>query len=110
MNQAVPGADYLTPSCFGSSIMRVTYGIDVDDAEEDYLGIAEVALAAFSSALVPGKHLVEALPSLRFLPSWVPGVRGFRREAESLMHASRALRDVPWRAALDTMVRDQRRL
>ena len=88
--------------------MRVTYGIDVDDAEEDYLSIAEASMAAFSSAFAPGKHLVETLPSLRFLPSWVPGTQGFRRDAELLKHASRKLRDVPWHATLDAMVRNRK--
>lgn len=84
--------------------MRVTYGVEVDEAEEDYLGIAEAAMTSFSSAFTPGKHLVEALPVLRFLPSWFPGTSGFRREAKELMRTMLQLRDVPWRAAMTAMV------
>ena len=84
--------------------MRVTYGVEVDEAEEDYLGIAEAAMTSFSSAFTPGKHLVEALPVLRFLPSWFPGTSGFRDEAKELMRTMLQLRDVPWRAAITAMV------
>lgn len=109
-NKAFFDAECFITSYAGSSIMRVTYGIDVDDAKEDYLGIAEAAMALLSSTLAPGRHLVETFPSLRFLPSWVPGAREFRRDAERLMHASRAMRDVPWGAALAGMVGAQQRL
>ncbi|PIL29259.1 cytochrome P450 [Ganoderma sinense ZZ0214-1] len=58
---------------FGSSIMRVVYGIEVDEDSVDYLKIAEDTMSIFSEAFQPGRFLIETLPFLRHLPSWVPG-------------------------------------
>lgn len=79
--------------------------MEVDDAKEDYVSIAEDTMAAFSSAFKPGKHIIETLPILRFFPSWVSGASEFRREAAELMRTMLKLRDVPWEAAMDAMVR-----
>ncbi|KAH9937827.1 cytochrome P450 [Epithele typhae] len=67
---------------FGSSVMRVTYGIEVDEDETDYLTMAENVVAIFSSVFKPGKYLVEVFPVLRHLPSWMPGA-GFKRDGAS---------------------------
>ncbi|RDX44547.1 hypothetical protein OH76DRAFT_1486988 [Lentinus brumalis] len=45
---------------FGSAIIRIVYGLDVTDGDNDrYIQIAEKALVAFNVAVMPGKFLVE---------------------------------------------------
>ncbi|KAI0373553.1 CyP450 monooxygenase [Pilatotrama ljubarskyi] len=84
---------------FASTIMRVTYGIEIQEGNDEYLGMAEEALATFNAAFVPGKYLVETFPILRWVPSWMPGAR-FRREGKAWTPIVHRLRDVPWRRTL----------
>lgn len=91
-------------SAFGSSIMRISYGIDVDKEKVPYLTIAEDAMQTFSDAFVPGKYLVETFPLLRFLPSWFPGAK-FKREGTAWTPIVSRLRDTPWDATVAAMVR-----
>lgn len=83
--------------------MRVAYGIDVAEENDEYVAIAEAGLAAFSTVLVPGKYLVELFPVLRFLPGWIPGVQ-FKRDASVAKVAAHRLRDVAWERTLAAMV------
>ena len=84
--------------------MRVTYGIDVDEEKEDYVTMAEDVMVVFSSIFTHGKYLVETFPSLRFLPAWMPGA-GFKRDGAFSKKVVGRFLDVPWRAAMDAMVR-----
>ncbi|KAI0360841.1 CyP450 monooxygenase [Trametes cingulata] len=90
---------------FASTIMRVTYGIEIQEGNDEYLGMAEEALSTFNAAFVPGKYLVETFPILRFIPSWMPGAR-FKREAEAWTPIVHRLRDVPWSRTLATIEDD----
>ena len=86
-------------------IMRIAYGIEVEEpGNDEYISIAEKGLAVFAAALVPGKYLVETFPSLRFLPAWMPGA-GFKRDGAFSKKVVGRFLDVPWRAAMDAMVR-----
>lgn len=85
--------------------MRVAYGIEVAEENDEYVTMAEEGLAAFSSLLVPGKYLVELFPTLRFLPRWLPGVR-FKRDAAEARVVVHRLRDTPWERTLAAMVCD----
>ena len=69
-------------SYFGSAIIRVTYGLEVDTEPRgmEYLTIAEELMEGFSSVFAPGKYLVEVFPILRFVPKWFPGAQ-FKRQA-----------------------------
>ncbi len=90
-------------SAFGSSIMRISYGIDVDKEKVPYLTIAEDAMQTFSDAFVPGRYLVETFPLLRFLPSWFPGAK-FKREGTAWTPIVNRLRDTPWNATVAALV------
>ncbi|KAF9458364.1 cytochrome P450 [Collybia nuda] len=65
---------------FGAMIMDITYGIKVSDSDDPYLTIAEEALHGMSQAGVPGRFLIDVLPILKYVPSWMPGA-GFKRQA-----------------------------
>ncbi|KAI0767204.1 cytochrome P450 [Fomes fomentarius] len=80
---------------FGSAIMRVSYGIEVDDESVDYLKIAEDVLALFSDIFVPGKYLVETFPILRHVPDWMPGA-AFKRKRTTWKRVNSHLVEVPW--------------
>ena len=88
-------------SHFGSGVMRVIYGIEVDDEAVDYLGIAEDVMARFSEVFTPGKYLVETFPSLQYL---CPPRMGFKRDAEELRVVSLGMLNIPWNATRKAMV------
>ncbi|QRV88551.1 cytochrome P450 family protein [Ceratobasidium sp. AG-Ba] len=50
-------------------IMKIGYGYDVSSTSDRYISIAERALGLFAAATVPGAHLVDLLPFLRYLPN-----------------------------------------
>jgi hypothetical protein len=47
-------------------IMDITYGIKVDNMNNEYVEIAEKATDAMGQAAVPGKFLVDILPIRKF--------------------------------------------
>ncbi|KAH8830167.1 cytochrome P450 [Flagelloscypha sp. PMI_526] len=53
-------------------IMGIAYGIPAGDFKEDYLVTAEAAQDYFLGASLPGSHIVDILPWLKHLPSWIP--------------------------------------
>ena len=62
----------LRPPCSSltSHIIRITYGIVLD---RYMYGMIERVLDVCENILTPGRFAVEALPFLRFVPSWFPG-------------------------------------
>ena len=77
-------------------IMRIAYGIEVDEPGNDkYISIAEKGLTVFAAALVPGKYLVETFPTLRRLPAWFPGAQ-FKRDGKRWKPDVLAVLETPW--------------
>jgi len=81
----------------GAVIVRIAYGIDVQAEDDPYIHIAEEAIQAASATSTPGKYLVDTLPILKYVPSWMPGA-GFKREAAHYRKWTDALLNVPYEA------------
>ncbi|OJT10129.1 hypothetical protein TRAPUB_13387 [Trametes pubescens] len=64
--------------------MDAVHGIVVAEHNDSVLTHAEQITSIFGNIIVPGRYLVEVLPSLSFLPSWLPGVK-FKREPYTLV-------------------------
>ncbi|KAJ7152095.1 cytochrome P450 [Mycena filopes] len=75
-------------------IMMAAYGIEVLPANDPYVKLAHEAGTSISNAGVPGKYLVDSLPILKYVPSWLPGA-GFKRDAEVWKILARRFVDVP---------------
>jgi hypothetical protein len=67
-------------STFAATIMHIAYGIKVTEADDPYISNAEAALSGLAQAAIPGQFLVDLLPILKYVPSWVPGA-SFKRKA-----------------------------
>ncbi|EJF55653.1 cytochrome P450 [Dichomitus squalens LYAD-421 SS1] len=87
---------------FGSSIMRIAYGIEVDEEPIDYLQMAEDTMTIFSEAFQPGKYLMETLPALRYLPSWMPGAT-VKHDGERWRPIAWKLVERPWKLVMAAM-------
>ncbi|KIJ29218.1 hypothetical protein M422DRAFT_188789 [Sphaerobolus stellatus SS14] len=66
----------------GVIIIRVTYGYYVKDETDPFLTTPLKAMDNFSEASIPGNFMVDVLPFMRNLPSWMPG-SGFLQTAKA---------------------------
>ncbi|TFK49132.1 cytochrome P450 [Heliocybe sulcata] len=53
-------------------VLTVTYGIPVKSFDDELVKLAEDTMDVVTEALVPGTFLVDFLPFLKILPSWMP--------------------------------------
>ncbi|KAJ7131789.1 cytochrome P450 [Mycena crocata] len=79
----------------GEIIISVVYGIDVLQANDPYVTLAQEALHTFSIACIPGRYLVDSFPILKHVPEWFPGA-GFKRQAAVWRKLARAMLEVPF--------------
>ncbi|KAI0714199.1 CyP450 monooxygenase [Cerioporus squamosus] len=88
---------------FGATVMRIAYGLDVVDADNEYYKMLERIAEIGGEIAKPGRFPVEALPVLRHLPPWMPGA-GFKRFAAAarreMIYSVNRLFDVA-KAAMD---------
>ncbi|KAF8639642.1 hypothetical protein AX17_000907 [Amanita inopinata Kibby_2008] len=64
----------------GAIILRISHGYEVKENNDPFIELADKATEQFSLATVPGGFLVDFLPALRYVPSWLPGA-GFQKKA-----------------------------
>ena len=84
--------------------MRISYGIEVADENDEYAKAVEDGVATFNLAFVPGAFLVETFPSLMYVPSWLPG-GGFKRLAAAWQKIAHRMRDKPFERTVEAIVR-----
>ena len=90
-------------SLVGSTILSMTYSIDVQPNNDPYIKIAEEALAATSEILIPGAFLVDIIPILKYLPEWFPGAK-FQRKAAVIRKHAETMRNATFEATEKLMV------
>ena len=93
-----------THSMIGAIIIRVAYGVDVEDKDSVYIRIADRAMDCFNVVFQPGRYLVQTFPWMRHIPAWCPGA-GFQREFNAWRPTVRSIHDIPWAAAMEAKVR-----
>jgi len=57
----------------GALIMSITYGLDIQSADDPDLKATVDGWDGLRAAVMPGSFLVDAFPLLRYVPSWFPG-------------------------------------
>lgn len=87
----------------GSTAMKVIYGHEIVNRQNEYVAAAEVALTGFAGVTQFGNYYVEFLPFLKYVPSWFPGAQ-FKRDAARWRSCSDALWINPFKAAKAAMV------
>jgi len=93
----------LRSSAFAATILSVTYDITVKDSDDPYITTAEIALDGFSEAGIPGSFVVDYLPFLKYIPSWMPGA-GFKRKAAHWARANEEMCEKPFLHVKDQLV------
>jgi cytochrome P450 len=80
-----------------ATIMSTMYGHDVlSSADDNYVKSAEQSVGLLSDALLPGAAIVNAIPALRYLPDWLPGLDfKFKQLALEVKELTLQLQDAP---------------
>ncbi|KAI1785551.1 O-methylsterigmatocystin oxidoreductase [Ganoderma leucocontextum] len=64
---------------FSATLLKVVYGIDIDDGDHEIVHDIRDAVEGISEAFVPGRFLVDYIPWLEYVPAWFPGA-GFQKK------------------------------
>ena len=84
--------------------MRVIYGVELGEENDSSFRLIEEVAVVSTAIAIPGNFPVEAVPALRYLPSWAPGGR-FKKYAADAKVLYLYTLDVLFRGALDNIVR-----
>ena len=84
--------------------MRIVYGVDLVEENDIFFRRIEDVAAVSAAIAIPGNFSVEAVPALRYLPSWVPG-GGFKKYAADAKVLFSHTLDTLFRGALNNIVR-----
>ena len=116
-------------SMAGKEIMKIAYGIDVQDKNDPYILTAEHAVGSISATTNAGSNLVDTLPfcesicaycdrylvdtkcallEVKYIPEWFPGAR-FQTEARLWKASVDRMRDAPFKVVKELMVRPDSR-
>ncbi|EEB92238.1 hypothetical protein MPER_09282, partial [Moniliophthora perniciosa FA553] len=82
--------------------MSIAYGIEVKPDNDPWVSLAEAAIKPLIDALVPGAFLVDSIPLLRYVPSWMPGA-GFKRKAMQWKELNSRLVNYPFVAGKEIL-------
>ncbi|KAI0326111.1 cytochrome P450 [Cubamyces sp. BRFM 1775] len=86
------------------TVLTAAYGIPDEEIGTQYVDILREADEGLSEAFSPGAFLVEFIPWLQYVPSWVPGT-GWKKQLGPWRAQCSTLFDTPFAAAQDAMMR-----
>lgn len=84
-------------------VFRIVYGITIKEENDEHIALAEQALQVTAEGLRPGRFLVQYLPFLRHVPSWMPGT-SWQQQFKQWRDASARLQEEPFEHAQRAMV------
>ena len=90
-------------SSVGATLVTTTYGLEVGgDLSDKYLSAFETGVKSIH-LFISGKSILEFLPILAHVPTWLPGA-GYLRKLVDIRRATYRLRDLPWSDAREVVV------
>ena len=98
------GANEIITSTFAATIMKIVYGIAVQEFDDPYVAIAEEVLNGAVQAGIPGAFWVDLFPILKYIPSWFPGA-GFQKTAARVRKANSIMAEKPFGHVHEQLVR-----
>ncbi|KAI0629120.1 cytochrome P450 [Trametes polyzona] len=87
---------------FAAIVLRIVYGLDASQGDRKYYHLVERLATIAEDISTPGRHIVEAFPSMQYLPSWFPGT-GFRELAAGWKKELASIRDYLYDTAKEAM-------
>ncbi|CCM05165.1 uncharacterized protein FIBRA_07374 [Fibroporia radiculosa] len=76
-------------------IMNIVYGHQVAPEGDNFVTLADKALATLAASGIFGTYLVDYIPLLRHVPRWMPGA-GFKRQALEWRKLNQAMLNAPF--------------
>jgi hypothetical protein len=98
------GAIKIISSTFAAVIMKIGYGIAVQESDDPYISIAEEAMSGIAEAGIPGTFWVDLFPILKYVPSWFPGA-GFQKKAARWRKTINTMAEKPFHHMQEQLVR-----
>ncbi|KAF7299789.1 hypothetical protein HMN09_00984900 [Mycena chlorophos] len=86
----------------GGLMMDIAYGLKVQETNDPYIKMVTEAMHGLSVASAPGAFLVDTIPALKYVPSWMPGA-GFKRRAAEWKKAAHGVLKLPFADTLRTI-------
>lgn len=83
-------------------VIEPSFGHTVTSMDDDYVRVVEEAMKATSATGLPGSVLVDFIPVLKYIPSWMPGA-GFKRRANVARFLISRMFDVTYDSVADAM-------
>jgi hypothetical protein len=88
----------------GALALSMTYGLDILPENDPNMEIAQLTNKAVEELLTAGYSIVDIIPMLKYLPSWLPG-GGFQSMAARSREQASKLRDGIFQDAYNKWVR-----
>ncbi|KAJ7483563.1 cytochrome P450 [Mycena latifolia] len=91
-----PSADSISPhlrKLTGGIILKITYGIEVQEEEDPFVTLIEDANDNFNAATVPGAFLVDVFPAMLHLPEFLAP---FKQTARAWGRATKSMVETPY--------------
>ncbi|KAF9449658.1 cytochrome P450 [Macrolepiota fuliginosa MF-IS2] len=89
-------------SCMEGFAIAIAYGLQVRRTNDPIIGLSEDAFSAITSAVAPGRFLVDVFPILKYVPGWVPGAN-FQKLARRWKALIMQVTEDSYEAAVKTM-------
>jgi len=83
--------------------LSLAYDLPIKKEGDPYVALAEEAINSLALAVIPGKFLVDLIPILKYVPSWMPGA-GFKRKAKEWHQLQERFRNEPYDFTVRKMV------
>ncbi|KAF5359346.1 hypothetical protein D9756_003621 [Leucocoprinus leucothites] len=69
-----------TRHLFAATILKITYGIDIQEKDDPFVNAAEVINRSLAEAGNPGSFLVDLFPAMKHIPDWFPGAQWKKKQ------------------------------
>lgn len=79
----------------GSISLSTTFGLPIKPADDPYIKLSSTGAEGLKQATLPGAFFVDALPIVKYSPSWVD----FQRKASMWRNDMKSMLEVPFAAA-----------
>nr|BAK09496.1 cytochrome P450 [Postia placenta] len=86
----------------GALMLEIAYGHPVASAEDEYMAFADRSVAALTDIGSIASTLVDFVPILKYIPTWMPGA-GFKRQALRAKDMWAEMTRIPYQRVRDDM-------
>ncbi|KAI0267111.1 cytochrome P450 [Gloeopeniophorella convolvens] len=105
LSQNPSNVEHAIRQSVASMIVLITYGRQVREVGSDpIIQLVDAGMKNFFKITKPGAFLVDLIPVLRYLPSWLPGA-GFKKTALEMRDVNVSVAEVPFQWTTDEMAK-----